>query len=52
MHNKVIGHFFFAATTATATIYPNMMQHFVEIQLNVLQTFVIFQHEDEPPYWE
>lgn len=51
MHNKVIGPFFFAEKTITASIYLDMLELYACPQLRRYQPWVIFQQDGAPPHW-
>ena len=51
MHNQIIGPFIFAESTITASIYLDMLKHYVVSQLEEFQPRVVFQQDGAPPHW-
>ena len=51
MHNHIIGPFIFAESTITADIYLDMLKHYVVLQLEEFQPWVVFQQDDTTPHW-
>lgn len=51
MNNIIIGPFFFGESTITSSVYLDMLQQFVEPQVEELQPSIIFQQDGAPPHW-
>ncbi|GBN81856.1 hypothetical protein AVEN_32180-1 [Araneus ventricosus] len=49
-HDTVIGPFFFAETSVTASIYMDMLQIYAIPQMQHLKPTVIFQQDGAPPH--
>ena len=51
MVDRIIGPFFFAEQTVSATTYKDMLELYAIRQLSDLQPTVIFQQDGAPPHW-
>ena len=51
MHNQIIGPFIFSKSTITADIYLDMLKHFIVVQLEKFQPWIVFQEDGTPPHW-
>ena len=51
MHNQIIGLFIFTESTIIADNYLDMLKHYVVLQLEEFQPWVVFQQGGAPLHW-
>ncbi|GBM24608.1 hypothetical protein AVEN_157864-1 [Araneus ventricosus] len=51
LHYRIIGPFFFSELTVRSDNYLNMLKIFEFLQIEDLQSNIIFQHDGAPPHW-